>query len=108
MFARRVAMVLKPDSAADFTQRLEEKVLPLLRKHKGFQDELTCISADGTKAFGLSLWDEKESAETYVRDTYPEVAKIVLGGVVREITDIKLHGHSVSFLIWPRKARRVM
>jgi hypothetical protein len=77
MFARRVAMILKPNSAAEFTQRLEEKVLPLLRKQKGFQDELTCISADGTKAFGLSLWDEKQSAETYVRDTYPEVAKIL-------------------------------
>jgi len=77
MFARRVAMVLKPDSAADFTQRLEEKVLPLLRKQKGFQDELTCISADGTRAFGLSLWDEKENAEAYVRDTYPEVTKIL-------------------------------
>ena len=77
MFARRVVMVMKPDSAVEFTQRVEEKVLPLLRKQKGFQDELTCISADGTKAFGLSLWDEKESAEAYVRDTYPAVAKIL-------------------------------
>ena len=62
MFARRVVLILKPDSAAEFTQRLEEKVLPLLRKQKGFQDELTCISANGAKAFGLSLWDEKASA----------------------------------------------
>ena len=77
MFARRVVMILKPDSAAEFTQRVEEKILPLLRKQKGFQDELTCISADGNKAFGLSLWDEKASAEAYVRDTYPEVTKIM-------------------------------
>jgi len=77
MFARRVAMHLKPNSAAEFTQKLEEKILPLLRKHKGFQDELTFISPDGTNAFGLSLWDRSESAEAYGRETYPEVTKIL-------------------------------
>ena len=81
MFARRVSMHLKPNSAAEFTQKLEEKVLPLLRKQKGFQDELTFIAPDGTNAFGISLWDRTESAETYGRETYPEVVKI-LSGVV--------------------------
>ena len=41
MFARRVYMHLKPNSAAEFTQRLEKDILPLLRKQKGFQDEIT-------------------------------------------------------------------
>ena len=93
MFARRVAMILKPDTAAEFTQRLEEKILPILRKQKGFQDELTCISADGTKAFGLSLWDEKENAEAYARETYPEVAK-VLADVIEGTP--KIYTYSVS------------
>lgn len=77
MFARRVSMHLKPNSAAVFTQKLEEKILPLLRKQKGFQDELTFIDTDGTNAFGISLWDRTESAETYGRETYPEVVKIL-------------------------------
>lgn len=93
MFARRVAMHLKPNSAAEFTQKLEEKILPLLRKHKGFQDELTFISPDGKNAFGISLWDRKESAETYGRDTYPEVEKI-LSNVIEGTP--KIYAYDVS------------
>jgi hypothetical protein len=77
MFARRVAMQLKPNAAAQFTQKLEEDILPLLRKQKGFQDELTFISPSGAKAFAISLWDRSESAEAYGRETYPQVVKIL-------------------------------
>ena len=77
MFARRVVMALKPSAVEEFTQKFEDQVLPLLRKQEGFQDELVCISSDGTKAFGLSLWDQKANAEAYVRNTYPEVEKIL-------------------------------
>jgi len=60
-----------------FTEKMENEVLPLLRKHPGFQDEITFLSQDGTKAFGISLWDRKESAEAYISDTYPAVQKIL-------------------------------
>lgn len=77
MFARRVLMHLKPNSAAEFTQRLEKKVIPLLRKQKGFQDEITFVAPGGREAFGISLWERAENAEAYNRGTYPEVAKIL-------------------------------
>src|SRR3989454_6104655 len=73
MFARRVYMHLKPNSVAEFTQRLEKDILPLLRKQKGFQDEITFVGQGGTEAFGISLWDKAENAEAYNRGTYPEV-----------------------------------
>jgi len=81
MFARRVYMHLKPHSVAEFTQRLEKDVLPLLRKQKGFQDEMTFVGQGGTEAFAISLWDKPENAETYNRGTYPQVAKILAGVV---------------------------
>ncbi len=84
MFARKVYMHLKPNSVAEFTQRLENNVLPLLRKQKGFQDEITFVGHSNTEAFGISLWDKAENAEAYNRGTYPEVTKIlatVLEGV---------------------------
>src|SRR5216683_6330903 len=84
MFARKVRMHLKPNSVAEFTQRLENNVLPLLRKQKGFQDEITFVGHSNTEAFGISLWDKAENAEAYNRGTYPEVTKIlatVLEGV---------------------------
>jgi len=77
MFARRVSIHLKPDSSAALVQKMENEVLPLLRKQAGFQDEITFLSQDGTKAFGISLWDRKESAETYIRETYPAIEKML-------------------------------
>jgi heme-degrading monooxygenase HmoA len=77
MFARRVYLHLKPNSVAEFTHRLEREIIPLLRKQKGFQDEISFVGQGGTEAFGISLWDSAENAEAYNRGTYPEVAKIL-------------------------------
>ena len=77
MFARRVYMHLKPNTVAELTQRLEKDVLPLLRKQKGFQDEITFVGQSGGEAFAISLWDTRESAEAYNRGTYPEVTKLL-------------------------------
>ncbi len=77
MFTRRVSMHLKPNSVAEFTKTIEKDILPLLRKQKGFQDEITFVVPGGTEAFGVSLWDNRENAEAYNRETYPEVAKIL-------------------------------
>ena len=77
MFARRVSLELKSNNVADFTERMENEILPMLRKQKGFQDEITFVAPGGTKAFGISLWDRKEDAETYGRETYPQVEKLL-------------------------------
>ncbi|PYU12138.1 MAG: hypothetical protein DMG37_14290 [Acidobacteria bacterium] len=77
MFARRIYMHLKPNSVTEFTQRLEKDVLPLLRKQKGFQDEIAFVGQSGAEAFAISLWDKAEDAEAYNRGTYPEVTKIL-------------------------------
>ena len=77
MYARRISLHLKPNSAAEFTQRLEKEVIPMLRKQKGFQDEITFVAPAGTEAFGVSLWDNKESADAYNRGSYAEVTKIM-------------------------------
>ena len=77
MFARKVSMHLKPNSAAELTRRLDKDIIPMLRKQKGFQDEITFITTGGKDAFGISLWDRTEDAEAYNRATYPEVAKLL-------------------------------
>ena len=77
MFARRVSMQLKPNTTAELTRKMETEVIPMLRKQKGFQDEISFVATGGTKAFGISLWDRPENAETYSRETYPEVVKML-------------------------------
>jgi len=73
MFARKVTFQLKPNSVAEFTRTLENEIIPLLRKQKGFQDEIALVVPGGTEAVGISLWDQKESAEAYDRGNYPKV-----------------------------------
>ena len=77
MYARRVSLHLKPNSSAEFTQKLETDIIPMLRKQKGFLDEITFVTPTGQDAFGVSLWDNKESADAYTRGPYAEVTKIL-------------------------------
>ncbi len=77
MFARSVSFNLKPGSTAEFTKTLEKEILPVLRKQKGFQDEITFVAPNGTDALGISLWDQKESADAYARGTYATVLKTI-------------------------------
>lgn len=83
MYARNVTLQLRPDTSGEFTRTLENDVLPMLRKQNGFKDEITFLAADGKQALAISLWDVKENAETYNRETYPAVltrlAKVVEG-----------------------------
>src|ERR1700740_3495993 len=95
MYARKVSMHLKPNSLTEFTQKLEKQVIPLLRKQPGFQDEITFVGPGATKAFGISLWESKENAETYNRGNDAEVTKI-LAGVVEGTPEVETYDVSNS------------
>jgi len=68
-------MKLKANSAQEFTRTLENEVIPVLRKQKGFKDEITLIAPERNDALAISFWDRKEDAEAYNREKYPEVLK---------------------------------
>jgi hypothetical protein len=75
MFARSVSFHLKPGRSTEFTRLIDKDVIPVLRKQKGFQDEIAFITPGGADAVGISVWDFKENAETYARGAYPGVVK---------------------------------
>jgi heme-degrading monooxygenase HmoA len=77
MYARCVSVKLTPTGKAEFTSKLEAEIIPLLRKQKGFQDELTFIAPARNEALAVSLWDNKDSAETYHRGAFVEVTKLL-------------------------------
>ncbi len=92
MYARNVSISLKPNTASEFTLTLEQDILPLLRKQNGFKDEITFLDPDGKDALAISLWDRKESADVYSRDTYPQVLK----GLAKVVEGTpKVHGYEV-------------
>jgi heme-degrading monooxygenase HmoA len=75
MFTRHVTMKLKANSVAEFTQVIESEIIPLLRKQKGFRDEITFVARERSEAVANSFWDTKEDAEAYNRGGYQEVLK---------------------------------
>ena len=79
MFAREVSMRLKPDTAGLFLQKIEDEIIPLLRKQKGFLDELTLIPAGGKEVHAYSFWECSEDAETYDHTAFSEVTKRLSG-----------------------------
>jgi heme-degrading monooxygenase HmoA len=68
-------MKLKANSASEFNRIIENEVLPLLRKQKGFRDEITFVAPERSEAVGNSFWDSKEDAQAYNRAAYPELLK---------------------------------
>jgi hypothetical protein len=77
MFGRQVTLKLKANSATEFNRILDEEIIPILRKQKGFRDETTLVAPERSEAIANSFWDTKEDAEAYNRTAYPEVLKVL-------------------------------
>ena len=82
MFTRYVVVKLKAKTSPEFTRLIEREVIPILRRQKGFLDEITFISPDLTEAVGNSFWETKADAEAYSRHGYAEVMKSLASVVV--------------------------
>jgi hypothetical protein len=90
MFARSVSIRLKPNSVAELNRLIETEALPLLRKQKGFQDEITLVAPSGAEAVAISLWNQKENADAYSREAYPGLLK-ALGKVVEGTPQVQTY-----------------
>jgi len=77
MFARNVSIRLKPGKLNEFTRTFDEEVLSILRKQPGFREEITFASPGEMELIAISLWDTKEQADAYQKDTFPQVSKIL-------------------------------
>ncbi|MGA9447082.1 MAG: hypothetical protein WBP65_22400, partial [Candidatus Sulfotelmatobacter sp.] len=75
MFARNVSFRLKSNMLSDYTRTFENQVLPLLRKQKGFKDEITLSNPSSVDVIAISLWESKANAEAYNTTAYAEVLK---------------------------------
>jgi hypothetical protein len=66
-FARNVRFQLKNGKEQEFNTLFEKDVLPILRKQNGFHQQVTLVNPTG--AVGISLWEDRKSAETYQTET---------------------------------------
>jgi quinol monooxygenase YgiN len=78
MFTRVVEGNCKPGKANDFCSTVNEKVLPILRKQQGFQDEIVLVSnTDPNRVLVLSFWNRREDAERYHKEHFAKIAEMV-------------------------------
>lgn len=77
MFARKVAVLLKPDSLPEFTNLMECEILPWLRKQEGFLDLITLAVTNSREVATISFWDHQVNAEACNTSGYPEVEEIL-------------------------------
>jgi hypothetical protein len=96
MYARHVSFNLKA-KREELAQTFEKDILPLLQKQNGFTDEITFVSPDGKNAIAISLWERKENADVYSRETYPQVLKS-LAKVVEGTPEVRGYEVAISTL----------
>lgn len=77
MFVRKLTFHLKPNMLTQFTSNLEKEIIPVLRKQQGFKDEIAFATPGSPDVQVISLWDTQQSAETYARNTYNDVLKML-------------------------------
>jgi len=77
MFARKVAVRLKPNSLSEFTDLLLSEILPWLQKQPGFLDLIILAETDTREVATISFWDHQGNAEVYNASGYPRVVKVL-------------------------------
>ena len=77
MMARHVSFRLYPNALREYSHALKYEIIPLLRKQKGFKDEIVLSNPDSLDFIGITLWETREDADAYNANVYPSVLKTV-------------------------------
>ena len=78
MFTRTVEVTPKSGKARELANTINDKVLPILKKQKGFVDETVLVSdKEDNRVLSLSFWNSREDAEEYHRAEYQKVHDLV-------------------------------
>ena len=70
MFARNVALRLRPNSLNEFKRIVDSQIIPLLHKQPGFKDLITFALLGGTDVTVISLWETKDNARSLLGVPY--------------------------------------
>ena len=78
MFTRVVELTTKPGKSRQLADTINDKVLPILKKQKGFVDETVFVSdKEDNRVLALGFWNTKEDAEQYHRVEYQKVHETI-------------------------------
>ncbi len=78
MFTRVVELTTKPGKNEQLSATINDKVLSILKKQKGFVDEMVFVSdKEDNRVLALSFWNTREDAEQYHRTEYSKVQEAI-------------------------------
>ena len=86
MYARKASLCLKPGTVSQFLEKMEYEVIPLLRKQRGFLDQLIIVPDRGSIVYVYSFWASGEDAEKYDDATVPILNQLLAGVVEGELS----------------------
>ena len=72
-FARSVQFVVKNGKVDEFKRLMNNEILPLMKKEKGFRQMV--VGLDRQFGTTISLWDDRPDAEAFGTKAYPEILK---------------------------------
>jgi hypothetical protein len=92
MYTRNVRIKLRANSGPEFRRLVEQRIVPLLRTQKGFQDEIILLASQRNEAIAISFWDNQENADAYNHVAYLDVlralSKVVEGMPIVETFEV--------------------
>jgi quinol monooxygenase YgiN len=78
MFTRIVELTAKPGKNKLLADTINDKILPILKKQKGFVDETVFVSdKDDNRVLAQGFWNTQEDAEQYHRTEYEKVHETI-------------------------------
>ncbi len=72
MLARKLSLRVKLEMFLEFTSVFEREIVPLLRRQKGFRDEIVLASPGSRDVLVLSFWETSEDADAYHNSAYKD------------------------------------
>jgi quinol monooxygenase YgiN len=78
MFTRVVELTTKSGKSKELTNTINEKVVPTLKKQRGFVDEIVLASdTEPDRILAIRFWNKREDAELYHREQFPNIQNSV-------------------------------
>ena len=74
MFTRVVELTSKSGKSKELANIINEKVVPILKKQRGFVDEMVLVTdGEPNRILSISFWNTREDAEQYHREQFPKI-----------------------------------
>ena len=81
MFARTLSIRVKLEMFSEFAKVVEREIVPLLRRQKGFRDEIVLAVPGSRDVMMLSFWETTEDADAYHNSAHREALTLLAGMV---------------------------